>query len=257
MMAATQRGRNGNSGLSPARRRGADVRGVWHPPRRRSSVLSFVRHLCRLGRSPRPPSPTGPPTATAPAPPAASAPAPPTDLRAALDAGHALAVQQDRPDLARHLDGTGGAARCATGPRRRRRGVQAGQEHVGQCAAADAGLPGRRGRRHRRPDAGAVRRHDRGPRPSRPTRGSAPAGTVGAGRRRLGIGPRPGRARVGGGPDAPSHAAVWAVPARHSRRRRARLGSWCRHPRAPSISARGSCSSPTRRRSSRRRSSSS
>jgi hypothetical protein len=44
---------------------------------------------------------------SAPSPPASSAesaPAPPADLPGALEAGHALAVQKDRPDLARRLD---------------------------------------------------------------------------------------------------------------------------------------------------------
>ena len=55
----------------------------------------------------RPPGPAAPPPATTADPPAASAiapPASPADLQGALDVGHALAVQQDRPDLARHLD---------------------------------------------------------------------------------------------------------------------------------------------------------
>jgi Dynamin family len=57
----------------------------------------------------RPPGPAAPPPATTADPPAASAiapPASPADLQGALDVGHALAVQQDRPDLARHLDET-------------------------------------------------------------------------------------------------------------------------------------------------------
>ena len=205
---------------------GADVRGVRGPPRRRRPVLSLVRHLRRLGRS----TPTGRPGGAAACGGRSAATGRPAGCpRRRPCARRPAGSPRPRPPPRRGP----GPARRATGPRRRRRGVQAGQEHAGQRAAADAGLPGRCGRRHRRPDARALRRDDRGPRPSRPTRGGAPAGTVGAGRGRLRARPDRAAPRVRGSPDAPSDAAVGPVPARHPRRRRTRLRARRRHPQRP------------------------
>ena len=51
------------------------------------------------------------------------APPPPADLRGALDAGRALAVQQHRPDLARHTPILASAFHVAGIPYRWERGV--------------------------------------------------------------------------------------------------------------------------------------
>ena len=103
---------------------------------------------------------------------------PPTDLARvarALDEGRKLAERQNRPDLGNHLE----QARKRLGEqvleRRRRRGVQAGQEHARQRPAADRRLPHRRRHRHRRA-------HRRPLRPRALGRGPPRAG--GAARRR-------------------------------------------------------------------------
>ena len=103
MMAATQRGRNGNFGAlsgEEARVRTCEVCGA-----RLDDGAQFCPSCDTFVGWADPSRPRGPATPS-PVATADAAPPPPADLRGALDAGRALAVQQDRPDLARHLDET-------------------------------------------------------------------------------------------------------------------------------------------------------
>ena len=141
-------------------------------------------------RGPRPSrTATGPPLPTAAAARTAAGPAEPRAARPAP-----TEPSTDLARVARALDGGTRSPSSRTAPtwqpprrrpakrlgragarRRRRRGVQARQEHAGQRAAADRRLPGRRRHRHRRPDARPLRRDAVGRRPwSRRTRAGTP-----------------------------------------------------------------------------------
>ena len=135
------------------------------PGRHRAPDPAPAGRRSRPGRDP--PRPAADPSRAPPAPEPA---APPTDLARvarALDEGRRLAERQNRPDLGNHLRAGPQAARRAGAERRRRRGVQAGQEHAGQRPAADRRLPHRRRHRHRRAHRRPVRPGAVGRRPAR------------------------------------------------------------------------------------------